>query len=142
MRYPFPEIVEAGRDRVGRYATRKSQQWGRFLIRCPQSRRQLVLLFSGEMNWINEGRQGPAWEHLSISVAGQLCTPTWEEMTWAASLFWDDEEVLVQYRPAKSEYVNCHPGTLHWFRPCNGKLPMPPAETVGPLRLPDGAHGP
>src|SRR5580658_4748259 len=44
------------------------------------------------------------FEHVSVSLAHRC--PTWEEMCKIKDLFWDDEDVVVQFHPAKSEYVN------------------------------------
>ncbi len=45
---------------------------------------------------------------------------------------------MVQYHPRRSQYVNCHPHTLHLWRPMGGEalpvpLPEPPAILVGTL---------
>jgi hypothetical protein len=77
---------------------------------------------------------GGDWEHVSVSVTTSergRC-PTWDEMVFVAKMFWDEEDTLVQYRPPKADYVNCHPYTLHWWRPVEQKLPAPPSIFVGP----------
>jgi len=78
---------------------------------------------------------GGGWQHVSISITSDRgrC-PTWDEMAFIARMFWDDDDVLVQYRPAKRDYVNCHPYTLHWWRPMNESVPTPPSIFVGPKR--------
>ncbi len=70
------------------------------------------------------------WEHVSVSLRSRC--PTWGEMCAIKNLFWDEDEVVVQFHPAKSDYVNCHPYCLHLWRPVGGVFPMPPAEMVGP----------
>jgi len=77
---------------------------------------------------------GMGWEHVSVSLlsmgANQEITiilPTWETMCFVKSLFWDEEECVIEYHPPKSRYVNVHPGVLHLWRPCEGPgIPMPP----------------
>jgi hypothetical protein len=71
------------------------------------------------------------WEHVSVTCEHR--TPNWFEMCWVKDLFWKDEETVVQYHPAKSEYVNCHPFCLHLWRPNNVLMPTPPSLLVGPL---------
>jgi hypothetical protein len=72
------------------------------------------------------------WEHVSVSIEDSPTTvPTWEQMAHVKRLFWDDEECVVQYHPAKSEYVNRHPGCLHLWRPVDGNFPTPPKILVG-----------
>lgn len=46
-------------------------------------------------------------------------------------LFWEPEDWVVQYHPAKSEYISNHPGCLHLWQPLNEKLPTPPSIMVG-----------
>lgn len=54
------------------------------------------------------------WEHVSVSL-GNRC-PTWDEMCFVKNLFWDEEDIAIQFHPAKSEYVNLHPYALHLWR--------------------------
>ncbi len=78
---------------------------------------------------------GAAWDHVSVSVSRNGTVnrcPTWEEMCAVKALFWDDEDCVVQLHPPASEYVNCHPFTLHlWRDQANGHR-TPPAWMVGP----------
>ena len=60
-------------------------------------------------------------EHVSVSLTkatGEpfLRTPTWEEMCYVKDQFWGDEDVVVQFHPKKSEYVNVHSYVLHLWR--------------------------
>ena len=68
------------------------------------------------------------WEHVSVHVYeyGRARTPTWLEMCLVKDLFWEEEECVIQYHPAKSEYVNCHPHVLHLWRPKDVPIPTPP----------------
>ena len=70
------------------------------------------------------------WEHVSVSTPHRC--PTWEEMVFIKDLFWKDDEIVFQLHPAKKDYVNCHPYTLHLWRNPNQDPPMPPSEAVGP----------
>lgn len=72
---------------------------------------------------------GGGWEHVSVSLRHRC--PTWEEMCRIKSIFWDDEEEVVQFHPKKSEYVNCHPFCLHLWRPTEAAMPTPPSIYVG-----------
>jgi hypothetical protein len=47
-------------------------------------------------------------------------------------LFWDEEDRVVQYHPPKSEYVSCHPYTLHLWRRADNEIDHPPSILVGP----------
>lgn len=72
------------------------------------------------------------WEHVSVSTPVRC--PTWDEMSYVKSMFWDDEDAVIQFHPPRSEYVNCHPYCLHLWRPVGIELPRPPAIMVGPPR--------
>lgn len=78
---------------------------------------------------------GAGWEHVSVSTRGRC--PTWEEMCWVKDLFWDDEEVVVQYHPARSDYVKTHPYCLHLWKPVMGELPKPYVWMVGTAGTPE-----
>lgn len=66
------------------------------------------------------------WEHVSVSSKK---TPTWDEMCYVKQLFFDDEDLVVQYHPPKSEYVNISKTCLHLWR-YKGTMPSPPKEYV------------
>jgi hypothetical protein len=73
------------------------------------------------------------WEHVSVHTEtweGKR-TPTWAEMCEVKNLFWDEEEVVIQYHPAKSQYINNHPNVLHLWKPVGITLPTPPMIAVG-----------
>ncbi|MBR5818147.1 MAG: hypothetical protein IKY62_05825 [Clostridia bacterium] len=46
-------------------------------------------------------------------------------------MFFREDETVVQYHPAKSEYVNNVPNCLHLWRPTGAEMPTPPAIMVG-----------
>lgn len=53
-------------------------------------------------------------------------------MHYIKTLFWDKEDTVIQYHPPQSQYVNCHPFTLHLWRPIGLTIPVPPSILVGP----------
>lgn len=73
---------------------------------------------------------GMGWEHVSVSLRNR--TPNWREMCLIKDLFWDPEDVVIQFHPRASEYVNFHAFCLHLWRPIGVELPTPPAIMVGP----------
>lgn len=107
--------------------------------------------------------RGGGWDHVSVSLPDR--TPTWEEMNWVKGIFFGPDEWVVQYHPAESDYVNCHPFCLHLWRPQTDvevateivraeaagqdwvgdrfappPLPIPPAWMVGPRGVKVGAR--
>jgi len=62
------------------------------------------------------------WEHVSVSpYKGKL--PTWNDMCEIKDIFWNDEEVVIQIHPKKSEYVNIMNNCLHLWRHKYVELP-------------------
>jgi len=76
--------------------------------------------------------QEAGWEHVSVSTTAR--TPTWEEMCFIKNKFWDDEDVVIQYHPPKSQYVNFHKFCLHMWRKIGTEFPLPPTWMIGPKR--------
>lgn len=72
-----------------------------------------------------------AWEHVSVSTDDMI--PSWEIMSIVKAIFWEAEDCVMQLHPPQSVYVNCHPRTLHLWRPVGKKIPLPPTGMVGPL---------
>jgi hypothetical protein len=77
-----------------------------------------------------------SWEHVSVHCETEdhkQYTPRWDEMQAMKELFWSPEDVVIQYHPAQSHFVNIHANTLHLWRLYGGWeefLPMPPVELV------------
>lgn len=71
------------------------------------------------------------WEHVSVVLEGRKRTPNWDEMSYIKSLFWDEEDWVVQFHPAKSSYVNNHPYCLHLWRSTDQRMPNPDSILVG-----------
>ena len=84
---------------------------------------------AGSMLIIADDGATTGWEHVSCSFANR--TPTWDEMARVKGLFWDEEECVVQFHPAKSEYVNRHPHCLHLWKKRGENWQTPPKELVG-----------
>ena len=80
---------------------------------------------------------GEDWEHVAVIVAAAFKTtdrcPSWDEMCFIKSVFWDEEDPAIQIHPPKSQWVNNHPFALHLWRPKKAIIPMPPTEMVGIL---------
>lgn len=91
---------------------------------------RLTVVASDGSDWPLTGYPPPAWEHVSVSTSVRC--PTWDEMCFVKSLFWDPEDAVFQIHPPRSEYVSNHPYCLHLWRPIGIELPRPPLTTVGP----------
>jgi hypothetical protein len=87
--------------------------------RVPGLFRELTLIFS----------DGEGWEHVSVSTAGRC--PNWDEMCFVKALFWSPEDVVIQFHPPASAYVNKHPYCLHLWRQPGVALALPPTWMIG-----------
>ena len=118
-----------------KFRIRGDPSWGAcgaFLIPAIAPRRPvpLKIVASGSLeDWNECGFDLPAFEHVSVSTPTRC--PTWEEMCFVKALFWDDEDLVIQYHPRRSQYVNNHPNCLHMWRPIGVQIPEPSTLTVG-----------
>lgn len=94
---------------------------GMGLIRFPESG------YAASVVWSNGG----GWDHVSVSPFDHKITPSWEDMCRLKDMFFRDDEVVIQFHPAKSEYVNMLGNCLHLWRPQTETLPTPPSIMVG-----------
>jgi len=74
---------------------------------------------------------GGGWKHVSVSIIGDNRPPKWGLMCEVKGLFWEDEDVVIQFHPRKSEYVNNHPGCLHLWQSLTQPFPTPDPIMVG-----------
>lgn len=65
-------------------------------------------------------------ENAVSSVSVCAVAPTWEEMCEIKRMFFQENETVVEYHPAKADYVNLHPLCLHLWRPTVMHMPKPP----------------
>lgn len=107
------------RIRTGRLASEDSiGNAGAFAIKLRNS--QLVFVIASD---------AMGWEHVSVSRLDSC--PTWDEMCQIKAMFWDEEDCVIQFHPARSDYVNNHPNCLHLWRPTDVEMPVPPSIMVG-----------
>ena len=80
---------------------------------------------------------GAGWEHVSVSfhekhnrkVKSRMAT--WDEMCEIKALFWDEDDVVIQYHPRKADYVKNVSYVLHLWRPTEAIIPTLPPILVG-----------
>ena len=123
MKKHVPLTLQENRVREGDYGSDESYGMaGAFRLMGPSG--SLLLVMSSGIDHENQ------WEHVSVSCKDR--PPYWEEMCLVKDIFWGEDEIVVQYHPPKSEYVNFHPFTLHMWKPIGMSIPMPPSMLVGP----------
>jgi hypothetical protein len=116
-----PEQVDQwvlANDKIG------DERTGMFILPNARTKKGMFILCkaSGELGW----------EHVSISIPSENRCPTWEEMCFVKDLFWNDpEDVVVQYHPAKKDYISQHDFCLHLWRKTETNFETPPSILVG-----------
>ena len=103
-------VPEAARLRTGPLASDPSYgNNGAFVVPSCEPGWSLALIAS----------DGAGWEHVSVRATRgrQSRIPKWIEMAQIKDRCWDPDDVVVQFHPRRSEYVNVHPHVLHLWRP-------------------------
>lgn len=96
---------------------------GMFLVSSPTGTERKLMVIASD---------GLGWEHVSVHATKKnspILTPYWDEMNYIKELFWDDDDVVIQYHPRKKDYVN-YADCLHLWRPIGVELPTPPKALV------------
>jgi hypothetical protein len=127
MKNVLSDKMEAGRIKLGRYGTDKSYgPVGCFEVFHGATAGLLVIMASDGIG--DAVAQG--WEHVSVSLTHR--TPNWAEMCWVKSEFWNEDEQVMEFHPAKDQYVNHHANCLHLWRHPRQMIIYPPKLLVGP----------
>ena len=72
---------------------------------------------------------GEGWDHVSVSMKNRI--PNWYEMEFVAKLFFNSNEVAIQYHVPSGKHINIMENCLHWWRPhLPLQIPMPPLDFV------------
>lgn len=111
----FDEIRSNPRIKINQEGPDGGNGW----IHHPLFKRPMLVVFSN----------GGGWDHVSVSFRNK--TPTWDEMCIVKDIFFNEDEVVIQYHPAKEDYINNHPHTLHLWKPQKEKIPTPPTIMAG-----------
>ena len=123
-------VPEGGRIIDGTMGTeRNAGLFGAFTLPSPEPGWTLYLICDDG----DDPDMPTGWEHVSVHAKRdhKLRTPTWKEMVAVKQACWDDDDVVIQFHPRASEYVNRHPHVLHLWRHRELVFPTPPKELVG-----------
>lgn len=77
---------------------------GQFHVRSLKLKRSLFV----------QASDGEGWEHVSVSHVSDI--PNWDEMCIIKGIFWDPEDMVIQFHPPEKDYVRDHPNVLHLWR--------------------------
>ena len=126
---PAPWLqAEPFRVQLPPYETRWGDTYGAFVTTYARTGGTLRMLASDGRNSRRDFGDEYAWDHVSVSLSGR--PPNWEEMCFVKSLFWDDQETVMQLHVPAADHINCHPNTLHLWKPLLVPVPRPPAKMV------------
>lgn len=67
---------------------------------------------------------GDGWDHVSVSLPHRC--PTWDEMNFIKSLFWEKDELVLQFHPPQKDYINIGKTALHMWKPWHQTIELPP----------------
>lgn len=124
MRTTLPERLEFGRVRTGLQRSDPSYgPYGKFIVSGPLACKLMIVASGADFP------ESHGFEHVSVSTEKRC--PNWIEMCFVKDLFWDDEELVIQFHPPRSRYVNNHPHCLHLWRDVEERVRLPPSELVG-----------
>src|SRR5262245_54992021 len=91
--------------------------YGAFTIPNPFDRGTTLCVIVSDGKKV-QGTDG--WEHVSvhIGVAPKITRiPNWREMDWIKELFWDMNEIVIQFHINDARKINHHKTTLHLWKP-------------------------
>jgi len=71
---------------------------------------------------------GDGWDHVSVSLKNRC--PNWKEMCFIKNLFFEPDELVVQFHPPVKDYVNIGKNVLHMWRPWEQEIELPPLYMV------------
>lgn len=102
--------------------------WGCFLIPHAKTGVKLRCIVSSGKVGREEFGDKWAWDHVSVSLLNRC--PNWPEMSFARSVFFADDETVMQLHVPAANHLSLHPYCLHLWRPLLLPVPLPPSEMV------------
>jgi len=117
----FKQPTIIGAIAANMYGSEPGSNYGMFYILSPEKRLEKLSVLVAPTD--------SEWQHVSVSRPNRC--PTWGEMCFIKDLFWDETETVVQFHPAKTEYINMHKYCLHLWRNSTEDFKLPPGILVG-----------
>jgi hypothetical protein len=124
-------VPEAARMIVGPMGSRPhAGLYGAFMIESPEPGWQLIAIATDGQD--PDVPDAAPWEHVSVHARRGLRSriPSWREMCHIKDLFWEPDDLVVQFHPRRADYVNRHEHVLHLWRYRLAELPTPPTGLV------------
>lgn len=121
-------LAEPHRIQAPGYESRYGDNFGIFEIPFAQTGVRLRVLAQSGTNSREELGDDYAWDHVSVSLPKRI--PNWLEMSLIKTVFWSDDEAVMQLHVPAAQHLNVHPNCLHLWRPLLAEIPLPPATMV------------
>lgn len=128
MRPPPWIEAEQYRQNMQGYGGCYGDTFGVFLVPVSKLGTELRILATESCHAREDFGPEYAWDHVSVSTPRR--PPSWAEMCFVKRLFWTDDETVMQLHVPASQHINCHPNTLHLWRPQLLIIPRPPSMMV------------
>ena len=132
MRSKAPPLLEAGRQtpRDPKMLMPPGSMFGHFVVKCRMARLLIISAPGDREVWEMMKLSGPLFDHVSVSIFNNKhrC-PSWEEMCFVKDLCFGEEELVIQYHPPHSKYINIA-NVLHLWKPIGVDIPLPPDALV------------
>lgn len=97
----FDPKLEQYRIRDGYWATKTGETFGSFLI--PHWSNILTVVAHDGIVELPEHERFAGWEHVSVSLKNRC--PSWPEMSFVKSLFWAQEDTVMQLHVPTAEHI-------------------------------------
>lgn len=131
MRKIFPASLNKLRVKTGPMKSPDSFGFtGAFVIPSCFKGEVLGVVSSDGSDWLELKLPLPIFEHVSVSVRRFERLPTWEEMDLVKNIFWDKDEVVVQFHVNNRNKVDNKP-VLHLWKMKNSEYVLPPSICLG-----------
>lgn len=117
--FTLNEFRVVNADILRHFGNAGDETCGMFLISSPIDGRGMKVIASSDCGW----------DHVSVSRPNRC--PNWPEMAHVKSLFFEEDECVMQLHVPTADHVNDHPYCLHLWRPHDAEIPRPPSWMVG-----------
>lgn len=126
---PIPWLTaEPHRIAGGIHGSPYGADYGAFLIPHPPTAITLRCIVSSGKCGIEDFGPDWAWDHVSVSLPKRC--PNWPEMSFIRSVFFADDETVMQLHVPTKDHLSLHPYCLHLWRPLSIEIPRPPSMMV------------
>lgn len=109
------------------YESNEGDPFGLFMIPPQKIGPKMISRTLQVMAAVESPDKGLEWQYANVSLPKhRLKNPSWEEMQLVKSLFWEPNEVVVQFHAPSRDRMPELPGCLRLWKPTGLEMPTPP----------------